>query len=81
MDSLRSDTVSLSETCLRPSVDGSEALGIKVKETTDMNKEGHPDAITFPTIKTEPEVKEEEHPEAITFPTVKTEPEVCFVSV
>jgi len=56
MDSLKSGPVSLSETCLRSSVDGSEAVGIKVVETTGMNKEEHPEAITFPTVKTEPEV-------------------------
>jgi len=55
-DSLKSDPVSLSETCLRSSVDGSETVGIKVVETTDMNKKEHPEAITFPTVKTEPEV-------------------------
>jgi len=58
MDSLRSGSVSLCETCLRSSVDGSETIGIKVEEKTDMNKEGNPEAITFPIIKTEPEVKE-----------------------
>jgi len=42
---------------LRSSVHGSEAIGIKVEETTVMNKEEHPEAITFPIIKTEPEVK------------------------
>jgi hypothetical protein len=49
-DSLISDPVSSSETCLRSAVGGNEVIGIKVEE------EEHPEAISFPTIKTEPEV-------------------------
>jgi hypothetical protein len=81
MNSLRSGPVSLSETYLSSSVDGNEAINIRVGETTDMNKEEHPEVKTFATIKTESEVQEEEHQEAITFPTVMTEPKVKFESV
>jgi len=41
---------------LRSSVHGSEAIVIKVEETPDINKAEHPEAITFPIIKTEPDV-------------------------
>ena len=54
--SLTSDPVSCSETCLRSSVDGNKVIFIKVEEETDIKEEEHPEAISFPTIKTEPEV-------------------------
>jgi hypothetical protein len=41
MDSLKSGPVSLSETCQRSSVDGSEAVGIKVVETTERASRGN----------------------------------------
>jgi hypothetical protein len=48
VDSLRSDPVSCTETCLRSSDDGNEIVGIKVEK--------HPEPIQFQTIKMESEV-------------------------
>ena len=44
-----------SEACVTTLVDGAEEGNMTVEESLDIKKE-HPEAITFPSIKTEPEV-------------------------
>jgi hypothetical protein len=56
VDSLRSGTVSCSETCLRSSDDGIEIVYINVEEGTDIKEEELPEPILVRTIKTEREV-------------------------
>ena len=48
-------TGSYSETCIKCDVDGTEEVSIKVEEAVDIEDE-IPEAITFPSIKTEQEV-------------------------
>ena len=67
---VKGETGSCSETCVTCDVDGSEEFSIKVEEAIDIKeefnikveeaidiKDGIPEAITFPTIKTEHEVR------------------------
>jgi hypothetical protein len=56
VDSLRSDRVSCSETCLRSSDGGNEIVGVKVEDATGIKAEELPQPILVRTIKTEPEV-------------------------
>ena len=55
VDSLRSDPVSCSETCLTSSDDGNEIVGTNVEEATGIKVEEHPEPILVREIKTEPE--------------------------
>jgi hypothetical protein len=56
MGFVESGTGSCSETCVMCNVDGTEGVSIKVEEAIDIKKE-IPEAITFPSIKTEQEVR------------------------
>ena len=49
-------TVSCSETCVTCGVDGTEEVTITVEEATDI-KDKMPEAVKFPSIKTESEVR------------------------
>ena len=50
-------TGSFSDTCVTCDVDGTEEVSIKVEEAIDIKHE-IPEAITFPSIKTEHEVRQ-----------------------
>jgi len=53
---VESETGSCSETCVTSDVDGTEKVSIQVEEAIDIKVE-IPEAITFPSIKTEHEVR------------------------
>jgi len=55
MGLIKDEPDSGSEECVTTLVDGAEESNITVEEPLDIKKE-HPEAITFPSIKTEPEV-------------------------
>jgi hypothetical protein len=50
------DTGSCSETCVTSDVDGTEEVGVQVEGAIDIKVE-IPEALTFPSIKTEHEVR------------------------
>jgi len=56
MGCVEGETGSCSETCVKCDVDGTEKVSIKVEEAVDI-KDEIPEAITFPSIKTENEVR------------------------
>jgi len=56
MKCVEGETGSRSETCVTCDVNGTEEFSIKVQEAIDMRVE-IPEAITFPSIKTEHEVR------------------------